>query len=56
MTLGGMRVGRAKATPSELCFREWFFPPPSPCFPEFEGLREFGRHSKRRSGSTGLLK
>jgi len=55
MTLGGMRVGSAKVTASELCFPEWFFPPPSP-FPEFEGLREFGRHSKRRSGSTGLLK
>lgn len=56
MTLGGMRVGSAKVTASELCFPEWFLPPPSLCFPEFEGLREFGRHSKSRSGSTGLLK
>lgn len=53
-----MRVGGVKVTVSRLCFwlSEWFLPPPSPCCPEADGLREFGRQSKRRSGSTGLLK
>lgn len=58
-TLGGIRVGGVYIASSKLlfCCSEWLLPPRSPWCPgDPDGRSELGRHSKRRSGSTGLLK